>query len=149
MRTGRRPVRGHRHGHARPRGQAAEDDSGQAVADADCRVTVADQPCRIRGQSTVGGEPAHEAGADEDAGCPARTFVGAAPGECVEEEPEEEAPPMLTAKIATGIPSTSGTARLIASRAAVPPMPPRRARPRKDMRRWAGRFILSPTFRAC
>src|SRR5699024_7752128 len=54
------------------------------------RVTVADQPCRIRGQRTVGGEPAHEAGADEDAGCPARTFVGAAPGECVEEEPEEE-----------------------------------------------------------
>src|SRR5699024_10436588 len=73
-----------------PCGQAAEDDRGQAVADAGRRATVADQPCRIRGQSTVGGEPAHEAGADEDAGPPARTFVGTAPGESFEEEPEEE-----------------------------------------------------------
>ena len=90
MRTGRRPVRGHRHGDARPRGQAAEDDRGQTVADADGQSAVAHQPCRIRSQSTVGGEPAQEAGADEDAGCPGHTHVGTAPGESFEEEPEEE-----------------------------------------------------------
>src|SRR5699024_6831499 len=77
-------------GDARPCGQAAEDDRGQAVADAGCRGTVSHEPCRIRGQSTVGGEPAHEAGADEDANRPPRAFVRTASCEGFEEEPEEE-----------------------------------------------------------
>src|SRR5699024_12154931 len=69
--------------------------------------------------------------------CPGHTHVGTAPGESFEEEPEEEGTANVDGEDRHRNPVDLGTARLIASRAAVPPMPPRRARPRKEMRRWA------------